>query len=323
MLNAFYTGRLKADEKALMQRWYDSFGDNPEGVPGLEDEKAKQELEQQLDAGIRSALWSGRVEQSSKTSFAWRRIAAVITLTFATTGFAWWFAVKNPRKSIKNGEGAAVPTMLEVRTDTRQVKKLTLPDGSTVHINANSNLRIPQAFSDTVRQVYLDEGEAFFDVAKDDRRPFAVYTKRLQVQVLGTAFNVNAYAQLANISVAVQTGRIQLADHRGLLQVLNKDEAIRYRKEDGTIQKTSLNTFHASAWITGRQYLEKASFSELALAMHNMYGVTLKSEDPKTADDQYNLIIRADRRLEETMDLICAIHKNHYRRKGNDLIIYP
>lgn len=322
LLGAFYKRRLKGKEEALMQRWYDSFGEDRKDVPGLEDDTAKQQLEQELDAGIRSALWDKKTKQRSIMPFPWQRVAATITLAFLTAGFTWWLVLKNPRKLI-NAELGDFQTMRTVHTGTRQVKKLSLPDGSIVHVNAHSKLRIPQTFSEASRDVYLDEGEAFFEVMKDDSRPFAVHTEQIRVRVLGTAFNVNAYPQLGDISVAVQEGRIQVTDDHGLRRELARDEAIRYHKEDGSVRPAWVDISHLNSWISGRLYLEKASFAELALAMHNIYGVTLKSQDPKTADDQYNLIIRADRRLEETMDLICAIHKNHYRRKGNDLIIYP
>lgn len=322
LIDAFHENKLSAEDQAFMQRWYDSFGDDKEGVPSLDDETVKQRIEQDLDERIRTSLWEDPLK--GKTRFLIRRQMAAAVLAFGVVGamIAWWFIMKSP-DAVEGKMSDTFVAMNEIHTGTRQVKKLTLPDGSTIYVNANSSVRIPEKFSKLDRQIFLDEGEAFFEVAKDKKRPFVVHTKTLQVQVLGTSFNVNAYSQLPNISVAVQDGRVRVSDDRGPLRELSKDEGIYYHKEDRTINSATFNIRYLTAWIKGRSYLERASFEELALAMHNLYGITLKSRDIRTLNYQYNLMIRTDRSLEKTMELICSIHQNQYRREGDDLVIYP
>lgn len=322
LINAFHENKLSAEDQAFMQRWYDSFGDDKQGVPSLDDETVKQRIEQELDERIRTSLWEDPLKR--KTRFLVRRqmVAAVLAFGVVGTMIAWWFIMKSPNAA-KSVKFEAVVVMREVHTGTRQVKKLMLPDGTTIYVNAHSSVRIPEKFSKLDRQIFLDEGEAFFEVAKDEKRPFVVHTKTLQVQVLGTSFNVNAYSQLPNISVAVQDGRVRVSDDRGPLRELSKDEGIYYHKEDRTINSAAFNIRYLNTWIKGRSYLERASFEELALAMHNLYGITLKSRDVRTLNYQYNLMIRTDRSLEKTMELICSIHQNQYRREGDDLVIYP
>ena len=69
---------------------------------------------------------------------------------------------------------------------------ITLPDGSSVQLNANSTLSYPGSFGKSKREVELD-GEAFFDVAHDKQHPFIVHTHQMDIQVTGTRFNVDAY----------------------------------------------------------------------------------------------------------------------------------
>jgi len=85
--------------------------------------------------------------------------------------------------------------------------QLVLSDGSRVWINAMSELKFPSAFSGNERVVELS-GEAYFEVAKDSRRPFVVKTANQQVQVLGTHFNVNSYPDETEIKTTLAEGRV-------------------------------------------------------------------------------------------------------------------
>ncbi|MEM9687654.1 MAG: FecR domain-containing protein, partial [Bacteroidota bacterium] len=82
---------------------------------------------------------------------------------------------------------------IAIATQTGDRKKVTLPDGSTVILNAESSLTYPKNFTDSIRQVTLT-GEAFFDIKRNTTQPFIVKTEYLSVKVLGTAFNVKSYS---------------------------------------------------------------------------------------------------------------------------------
>lgn len=318
MLSGYLKNRLPPSDRVLLQKWYDSFGEAEEGVPGLEDQSASEKLGEELDRRIRSIA----EQPAPKRLVPWRKMAAAIVL-LAVAGAALWYA-----GDVRIQQPTEKPSSLqlvfhEVKTGVRQVKKLTLPGGSSIHLNANSKIRIPEVFDNNSRTVYLDEGEAFFEVARDSLRPFLVESGALHIKVLGTAFNVRAYHGLDDIAVAVSAGRVQVSDTSGVLGELTANQGISYSKENGVASIYGVSAGHVHAWMTGVVHLEKAGFEELALAMANLYGIALKSEDPQTAGYRYNLIVRSDRSLEETMDLICQIHKNNYRRKENEITIYP
>lgn len=97
------------------------------------------------------------------------------------------------------------------QTGPQQTTRLTLSDGSVVHLNSNSSLSYPTAFGAGTREVYL-RGEAYFEVAKDPARPFLIHSGRLQTRVVGTSFNVYAYPQARQLEVTVLTGRVVVSD---------------------------------------------------------------------------------------------------------------
>lgn len=98
---------------------------------------------------------------------------------------------------------------LKISTDRNEVMaSYELPDGSVVWLNHNSSLRFPESFDGaTERKVYLS-GEAFFDVARDITKPFIIETRRSQIEVLGTSFNVNAYSRNSTEEVYVASGKV-------------------------------------------------------------------------------------------------------------------
>src|SRR5690606_36229691 len=88
--------------------------------------------------------------------------------------------------------------------------QVSLPDGTKVWLNADSKLYYPRAFSGNTRTVQM-EGEAYFEVAKDEQKPFIVQTNRQKVEVLGTHFNVNAYSEEPISAVSLLEGKVKVS----------------------------------------------------------------------------------------------------------------
>ncbi|HWV71513.1 MAG TPA: FecR domain-containing protein [Pseudosphingobacterium sp.] len=323
LMGDYLKGELSPDELELLQRWYDSFGESVIGVPGMENEETAQKLKAELDARIFQA-----VNGSPKGTAPIRKLkiwqwAAAILLIAAFSSVLLFFVVESRHDDKKAVKLTQHPTYRKVNTGIRQIKKLSLPDGSIIHLNANSTIRVPTQLGHHRRAVFLDEGEAYFEIARDSLRPFTVQTQALRVEVLGTAFNVKSYKTMKDVTVAVQHGRVQVSDARQLLGELSANKGLIYRKEDGRKNIVNLKSADVDAWIGGIVHLEKAVFEDLAQAMYNLYGVHLKSKDPRTAHNHYNMTLRSDRPLNEVMAIICNIHRTNYRRKGDEITIYP
>ncbi|SEB17741.1 FecR family protein [Pedobacter hartonius] len=210
-----------------------------------------------------------------------------------------------------------------VQTGTGQIKKIRLKDGSTLHLNANSRVQIPGTYASTNRIIQLEEGEAYFEVVKDKKHPFIVITQALRVRVLGTAFNVSSYRESKSSDVRVNHGKVEVSDNKkSVLAVLKKNQAITYDRRTGKAEILTTDGFYANLWISGSVLLTQASFSDVALQLKNLYGVKLISSQNKIKGYSFNLTIKKERSLEATLDVICGIHQNKYRRKGNVIEIY-
>jgi len=150
----------------------------------------------------------------------WLKIAAAVLVIITGTLFYL---------THRNKPGIQIASNLAVRTDT-------LPDGSVLTLNKGTQIELPAAFAGKERQVVLTKGEAFFDIAPDQSKPFIIRTGDLSVQVLGTSFNVKN--KNGNIEVIVETGRVQVS-RQGHTILLNHGEKIVVQQQAAALTKAA------------------------------------------------------------------------------------
>lgn len=143
--------------------------------------------------------------------------------------------------------------------NTLAVKTVTLPDGSVVSLNTQSEISFDNSFGDKSRDISL-LGEAFFEVAKDISKPFVVKSGSAFVKVLGTSFNVNAKG--AVVKVVVKTGRVEVSNKTQFEHVvlLPGDEAIFI--DDSKIHKQTNSNYNYLSWLD-----KKLVFKSLPLSI--------------------------------------------------------
>ena len=99
--------------------------------------------------------------------------------------------------------------MREVIIKNKELKEITLSDGTKVKLDAGSSIKFPDKFEDDKREVFLN-GEAYFKVTSDLQTPFIVHTNQAEITVLGTKFNVRAWDQTHKVAVVVVDGKVSL-----------------------------------------------------------------------------------------------------------------
>ncbi|MBE9584949.1 FecR domain-containing protein [Mucilaginibacter sp. JRF] len=309
LLDRYARNEVTDDEKQLVDDWYASYHDGQE-LSAVDEERLKQEIR----AGINKTV---KTPARIRTIKIMRYAAAVTVLLVSVSLFI-------RKKSITQfTTNADSRHFTSIKTKTGEVKKVKLPDGSSVWLNAKSEIRISDDFqAEQQRYVYLDEGEAFFEVTKNPQRPFLVKTPHVTTKVLGTSFNVKAYGSLKKASVTVRTGKVQVNSNKKLLATLTPNMQVNYDVDSGIANITTVDASIARAWTTGKIILSNATFSELALALQNTYNIKLSSTNEATINYQYNLKINTQHTLDETLRIICSVHQNHYRRTDNEVILY-
>lgn len=138
---------------------------------------------------------------------------------------------------------------IEIKTPLGGQYQLTLADGSAVWLNAGSQLRYNTGFGKSNRDLHL-VGEAYFDVAKNPDLPFMVNTQDQQIEVLGTAFNVSAYADEPMVKTTLQRGALTVTSEAQRLTLKPNQQSV----WDKAAQKMAIRDVHASsivAWKDG------------------------------------------------------------------------
>jgi ferric-dicitrate binding protein FerR (iron transport regulator) len=213
------------------------------------------------------------------------RIAAGLLLLMTALGAGWWSTRSNG--PVQRWLAPAV-VYKEFVNATGQQAHLTLGDGSQVWLNVDSRLKYPEKFTNNGRNVYLT-GEALFEVTQDRRKPFRVHTQRLVTTVLGTSFQVRAYADDRLAQVTVSTGKVavQPVDSlrpTGRPYLLHPQQRVVLDKESGRMHQDSTDLTELTALKSGDLYLRDMTFREIARRLERWYGVqiTIGSDALKT-----------------------------------------
>lgn len=320
LLRRYVSGSASDSEKKTIDTWYDSYRELDDAeVFGCEAESTR--IGSQLHTEV-----SGHWMPPKRIPYRGHLAYAASALMVLGVSWAVFFQEQNPaaHRTAQAASSSATLTYQQVETVVGQVKKITLPDGSMVWVNALSSLRVPKSFGKPTRALYLDEGEAYFEVAHDPSKPFVVHSRGLSTRVLGTAFNVNAYKRLGSISVTVTHGKVAVADsnQHQLAAPLTEAQQLIFDTRSGSHTLNEGVSHTTASWREGATHLRDASFENVALAFFNTYGVELKAGSQAIHDHRYSLVIRTTNRLDETLRIICSIHQNQFRRKDHEVIIY-
>ncbi len=183
---------------------------------------------------------------------------------------------------------------------------VVLADSTKVWLNAGAKFRYPGNFQENSRKVFL-EGEAFFDVSKKKNMPFFVNMTGMNIKVLGTRFNVKAYADEKNIEATLLEGSIEIVGLKsdkedeknlrlkpGQKLILVKDKPA--QQHDGEkpvkIEHAEVITLHNTepevSWKEDKLIFYKERFENVKIKMERWYGVTIDIQDPEILDYRFS-----------------------------------
>jgi ferric-dicitrate binding protein FerR (iron transport regulator) len=185
---------------------------------------------------------------------------------------------------------------------------INLPDGSTIHLNANSEIEFPREFSNDIRLVSLT-GEAFFEIEKENR-PFIVQSGETKIQVLGTSFNVKKMGN-ESLYVALITGKVSVDTQDGSQMTLEPNEML-VIEEGGRFQKTGFDPKEVIGWKDNYLVFKTSSLPEIRLKLEQWYGVKIELKGDFDEKWTYSGIYK-DEMLENVLRGICMTSGMNYK----------
>ncbi|MBR1575440.1 MAG: FecR domain-containing protein [Bacteroidales bacterium] len=205
-----------------------------------------------------------------------------------------------------------LPDRLSVETLTAPAGKtldVHLADGSDITLNAGSTLRILPSSRNARREVYLD-GEGYFKVARDEKRPFLVHTGEWAVKVLGTEFNVRSYDRDARWEVSLASGAISILDaQEHELTTLIPGTMVSLR--EGRLVKSEANS-NAYLWKDGIFSFENLTLREILDRLTDYYGIRFDTAGCHILEHRYTGKFRANDGYEHILKVLQIGHRFRY-----------
>lgn len=326
-------------DKLCIEYWEKYIATHPQQAPTIAEAKRlyvilsgnKRPLNQQVET------LANHIDPVVKTvklrKLLWLKVAAAIVII---AGAAYLYMRPNTAALNKTTATAKVFT-----TCSGERKKITLPDGSTVLLNAKSSLAIKADFNDKNREVVL-KGEAYFDVIHDKHKPFKVYTTDFNINVLGTAFNVKAYPDEISSEATLIRGLINmeaLNGQGGIITLKPSQKVTVYRtlpvQEKAKTVKTATahpeitinhytlikdSTIVETAWTQNRIEIYDQNFDDIKAVLEKWYNIQIKFKSPEVEKYRFTATFSHET-LNQALEALQKVEYFKYEVKGNEVII--
>lgn len=228
-----------------------------------------------------------------------RRLLGVAAIVLFVIAIGTHFYLKQSR---------AIEWVVIITDPKSDLQTVLLPDGSSVMLNASSVFRYPKRFNPREREVFLD-GEAYFDVADDTRRTFIVHTEKQRVNVLGTEFNVLAYASDPYTITTLISGDVHLEIYNNE-DSLKSEIAMKPNQQvffDKDLQETTIREVdpqEVTSWLNGVYSFKDTPLEHIARRLEKVHGVSFIIPREELRKEQYTGKFFANQTLEEVAEVL-------------------
>lgn len=311
LIQKYQNGTATPAERFIVDVWYQSLDEEEAESPDAITPEFVSQTEQRILAQTVLATKKPIIKRLSRS---WAAAAALLPLL--ALSYYLWFKPDPITTAFDKVQRQIAKTY---QTGPMEQKTILLADSTIVQLNANTKLQVLDGYKQEIRGVILT-GEAFFDVKKDPHHPFVIRGGELDVRVLGTSFNVQAYPGLKNTNVMVHSGKVQVSSKDKMLSELSPNKELRFDRNAGTYRLMDNATPVSDSWMSGVVILDRATFQELSQTFYNMYGRQLITKDKGLLKDRYNITFRKSIQLNDMLEQILRLTEKNYTKKREDSI---
>jgi transmembrane sensor len=287
-------------------------------------------LDQKLEAvtGIRLTPAQHRVRW--KMAYRWVAAASIVLLI----GLAWYHFSPVPWPAKQ--QQAQVNNIRAISNTTTHVQKLTLPDGSHVWLSPQSTLQVPDNFSDRNRTLHLI-GQGYFEIRSlpltpsgvgetKGKMPFIVNTAGLQVSVLGTHFNIEAYAGELNSTVSLTEGKVAVRAHTASgadsLIYLQPGNKLVYQNLEKKWMLQPVDVEYEKSWKTGSLVFDDLPVNDVLLRLEHRFGKKIQFDAHQFTGKKFRAVYPYPD-LQLVLRDMSFVQGFRYRQKEDSILIEP
>lgn len=333
ILKRFFAGECSQEEHDRVISWYlsgqadrylseriEAYWKKPENQET--EEWGKDALFQDIIQKIPGSSLGDKVNkpqekkiQRYKSSFL--PYAAVLAL-FLIVSSVWYASRTAPAAATDSSQNQSY---IIKETENGEKVSLSLPDGTQILVNSGTSIRYSHNFENNAERVVYIEGEAFFSVTKNTRRPFKIISGEIITTVLGTSFNVEAYPN-EDITISLVSGSVKIEGEPSLNEqrtVLKPGEQAVYGAEEKKLRSRKYDAQQVLAWKDGTLYFKNARFSDVVTKLERWYGIELEVGNNNIEDGFSGSYTQKS--LNSVMEGMAFVLEFDYEIKGKHVII--
>lgn len=294
----------KEKDEALFELWNRSTGEN---VSSFEKKIVLTHLEKEL--GI-----SSYKKKKYYSINSWLKYAAVFLLPLIS-GLTVWLFMRQASFSTTE--------MVECFVPNGEQRQIVLSDGTVVKLNSGTMFVYPADFKGEERDVFLS-GEAYFDVARNENVPFVVKTGRLNVKVLGTSFNVNAYPDNNCITTTLNSGKIKAyrSEDESSGVVMKPNDKLVYDYANNDFELSHIEASDYSSWTEGNIRFIKKPLFEIFKTLERSYSVEFRFDETIDLVELYTIGFKLNEPIEQVVHVLVKLMGTNVGYSINENIVY-
>lgn len=318
LLEKFFKKEASSEERRILIEWIRKPGIRNEF--NLLCEQMWKEAAVEIDKTVEEEMWNHlqrNLDEPKILSPKKRRWQPIIYKVAATIllpvclGLATYFGVEHMNKVSQD------PFMVAV--DYGQKANLTLPDGTKVWLNSATHLSYDAEYNKSDRKIYLD-GEAYFEVAKNKDKRFIVCCNDLEIEALGTTFDVKGYCDDHSVTTLLAEGSVKVSNETDVT-LLKPGEKVEYHKNKQTFTKSPISDMREiDFWRNNMLIFNSSSLAEIATTLERMYGVKVVFDSEKLKNVPFSGTIR-NSSLHNVFYIISLTYPLTYELEGDTVRI--
>lgn len=306
----FLSMMKRDDYNEEIQILLDEFWNEPDSITPLGEEKAER---------IFNKIMASSDERTNRSVFDFNLKLYWAAAVVFVVGISIFFYTNRGQ----------IPANSQIQKEIVQTKMydkptrrlISLPDGSSVILNENSQIELSENFNQGgKREVYL-MGEAFFDINHDPERPFIVHTGKLETTVLGTSFNVKSSAGAKTVTVTVTRGKVKVGNENRTFNILMPNEQVVFKEAQNNVVKMPVKAESYIKWTNEDIYFDDVSIKDVAKQLQERFGISIIFSNEQIKACKFSATFLKSQNLSQILNVIGEFNRIKYQFKDNKTVI--
>ncbi|MBC7508276.1 MAG: FecR domain-containing protein [Ferruginibacter sp.] len=311
------------EELQVLEQWYNSLDDKTQldkfnnRNKELEKDKIWEAVTGTIDANETKEA-SVVKYKTGRTIFYYIARVAAILIVFAGSYLTFsWLNNKQAAVTVENIQ------YVSQTNNSNKPTKIILPDNSLLWLAANASIKYPKHFINS-RNILLQAGKVFFNVAHDAFNPFTVETVGgLKTTVVGTAFVMEQGGTNSLVKVSVLRGKVQVADKETKHAILTRNQGVEVNSNTKVANFIVVDSLEMTGWFASKVELDNVTLKEVASSINQTFGYTIEFSTSKLSGKRCSITYSATDNVDDIIILLDKIYHTKHNFSGNKIYIKP